>query len=77
MEYAQLYINRIRQLCKVHSITINRLATVSNIRQSTLDNIIRGLTQKSPGENLAQNRPYFRYDACRISEFLPTQCMGV
>jgi len=49
MEYAQLYINRIRQLCKVHSITISRLATVSNIRQSTLDNIPRGLTPKSPG----------------------------
>lgn len=45
MEYAQLYVNRIRQLCKARNITINRLATMSNIRQSTLDNIIRGLTK--------------------------------
>lgn len=45
MEYAQLYVNRIRQLCKARNITINCLATMSNVRQSTLDNIVRGLTK--------------------------------
>ncbi len=45
MEYAQLYVNRIRQLCKARNITINHLATMSNVRQSTLDNIVRGLTK--------------------------------
>lgn len=45
MEYAQLYVNRIRQLCKARNISINRPATMSNVKQSTLDNIVRGLTK--------------------------------
>lgn len=45
MEYYELYINRIRKLCKEHNITINKLATMSDVKQSTLDNIVRGLTK--------------------------------
>ena len=45
MEYSQLYIKRIRALCQERGIAINRLATMSDVRQSTLDNIMRGLTK--------------------------------
>lgn len=45
MEYAQIYVQRIQQLCKQRGITINKLATMSNVKQSTLDNIVRGLTK--------------------------------
>ena len=45
MEYSQLYIKRIRALCQERGIAINRLATMSGVRQSTLDNIMRGLTK--------------------------------
>jgi len=48
MEYSQLIVNRIRSLCSEKGIAINRLATMSGMRQSTLDNIVRGLT-KNPG----------------------------
>ena len=48
MEYSELYVKRIRQLCKARGISINKLAVMSDMRQSTLDNIVRGLT-KNPG----------------------------
>ncbi|MBP3322008.1 MAG: helix-turn-helix transcriptional regulator [Clostridia bacterium] len=44
MEYSEIYVNRIRKLCKERGITVNRLATMSGVKQSTLDNIVRGLT---------------------------------
>ena len=48
LEYSELYVKRIRKLCKERSIAINKLATMSDVKQSTLDNIVRGLT-KNPG----------------------------
>ena len=48
MEYSEIYIKRIRKLCKDRGIAINKLAVMSDVRQSTLDNIVRGLT-KNPG----------------------------
>ncbi len=48
MEYADLYINRIRTLCEERRIAINKLANMSGVSQSTLDNIVRGIT-KNPG----------------------------
>ena len=48
MEYSDLYVMRIRKLCKERGIAINKLATMSDVKQSTLDNIVRGIT-KNPG----------------------------
>ncbi len=48
MEYASLYVWRIRQLCRDRGITVNKLATMSDVKQSTIDNIMRGVT-KNPG----------------------------
>lgn len=45
MDYTEIYIERIRQLCKQRGITINKLAVMSGVKQSTLDNIVRGLTK--------------------------------
>lgn len=45
MEYSQIYVRRISRLCKARGITINRLAIISDVKQSTLDNIMRGLTK--------------------------------
>ena len=45
MEYSELYVKRIRRLCKDRKIAINKLATMSDVKQSTLDNIVRGLTK--------------------------------
>ncbi len=45
MDYSEIYVKRIRQLCKERGIAINRLAAMSDVKQSTLDNIVRGLTK--------------------------------
>lgn len=45
MDYSELYVKRIRKLYKERGIAINRLATMSDVKQSTLDNIVRGLTK--------------------------------
>ncbi len=45
MDYSELYVKRIRDLCKKRGFTINKLATMSDVKQSTLDNITRGLTK--------------------------------
>lgn len=45
MEYSEIYVKRIRKLCKDRGIAINKLAIMSDVKQSTLDNIVRGLTK--------------------------------
>jgi len=45
MDYSDIYVKRIRGLCQKRGITVNKLATMSGVRQSTLDNIMRGLTR--------------------------------
>ena len=48
MEYYQIIANRIAALCKERRLSINRLATMSNVKQSTIDNIMHGAS-KNPG----------------------------
>lgn len=38
-------LNRINNLCKERNITLNKLATLSGITQSTLENLILGNTK--------------------------------
>ena len=45
MDYYELYVQRIRRLCRERGIAINKLATMSGVNQSTIDNIVRGLTR--------------------------------
>ena len=45
MDYSSLYVERIRSLCRKRGISINKLAKMSGVKQSTLDNIVRGLTK--------------------------------
>ena len=45
MEYSEIYVKRIKSLCKQRGIAINKLATMSGMNQSTLDNIVRGITK--------------------------------
>ena len=42
MDYSKIISNRIIQLCHERNITINKLATMSGLKQSTVDNIIHG-----------------------------------
>ena len=48
MTYSKVIAKRILSLCKERGITVNKLATLSGMKQSTLDNVVKGNT-KSPG----------------------------
>ena len=52
MEYSALYVMRIKSLCKQRGISINKLSTMSGVKQSTLDNIIRGQTHNPKAKTL-------------------------
>lgn len=67
MEYSELYVKRIRQLCKERGIAINKLATMSGVKQSTLDNIVRGLTKNPRVKTLHKLAIAFNMT---LSEFL-------
>lgn len=49
MQYSDIYVNRIRALCRQRGIrSINKLAEMGDIKQSTLDNLMQGRIQ-NPG----------------------------
>lgn len=48
MTYGEIYAKRICSLCKKRGISINQLARMSNVRQSSIDNIVNGRT-RNPG----------------------------
>ena len=45
MTYSDDIIMRLKALCEERNITINKLATLSGITQSTVDNLMRGKTK--------------------------------
>lgn len=48
MTFADAITQRILSLCAERHITVNRLATLSGMTQSTLENVVKGIT-RSPG----------------------------
>lgn len=67
MDYSELYVKRIRELCKQRGIAINKLATMSGVRQSTLDNIVRGISKNPRVKTLHKIATAFNMT---LSEFL-------
>lgn len=67
MKYSQIYVKRIRSLCKERGIAINKLATMSAVNQSTLDNIVRGITKNPRAKTLHKLAIAFNMT---LSEFL-------
>lgn len=67
MDYSDIYVKRIRILCKSRGISINKLATMSNVKQSTLDNIVRGVTKNPRVKTLHKIAIAFNMT---LSEFL-------
>ncbi len=45
MTYSEAIIKRLTELCAEKNITINKLATLSGITQSTVDNLMKGKTK--------------------------------
>ncbi|MBQ7828240.1 MAG: helix-turn-helix transcriptional regulator [Clostridia bacterium] len=48
MEYWEIISKRIYDLCEERGYSINKLSSLSGVKQSTIDNIVRGVT-KNPG----------------------------
>ena len=48
MEYSELYVKRIRKLCKERGITPNGLSNLAAVPQSTIKSILNGESQ-NPG----------------------------
>lgn len=67
MNYEDLYIKRIISLCQQRGITTNKLATMSNVGQSTLDNILHGNTKNPKIKTLHKIATAF---SMTLSEFL-------
>lgn len=67
MVYSDIYANRIRSLCEKQGITINRLATLSGLKQSTIDNIIHGRSRNPKARTLHRIANTFNMT---LSEFL-------
>ncbi len=45
MTYSEIIVARISTLCKQRGITYNQLAKMCGLNQSTIDNIMRGITK--------------------------------
>ncbi len=67
MIYSEIYAYRIKQLCESHGITINKLATLSGLKQSTIDNIIHGASKNPKVRTLHRISNVF---GMTLSEFL-------
>ena len=67
MQYYELFALRIQSLCQKQGITINRLATLSGLKQSTIDNIVRGTSKNPKVHTLHQIAVTFNMT---LSEFL-------
>ena len=69
MEYYELYIQRIRELCRQRGISINKLASMSNVKQSTLDNIVRGVTKNPRVKTLHKLALAFKMTVAEFLDF--------
>ena len=67
MTYSEIYALRIRQLCKNRKITINKLATLADLKQSTIDNILHGKSKNPKVRTLHKIANVF---GMTLSEFL-------
>jgi len=69
MTYGELYAKRIRSLCKKRGISINQLARMSNVRQSSIDNIVNGRTQNPGVVNLHKIATAFNMTLAEFLDF--------
>ncbi len=67
MQYSEIYAMRIRQLCKKRGISINKLAELANVKQSTLNNIMNNGSKNPKVKTLHKIALCF---SMTLSEFL-------
>ena len=67
MNYAGVFARRISQLCEARHISVNKLAEMSGLRQSTLHNIMCGKSNSPTAKTLHKIALAF---CMTLSEFL-------
>lgn len=67
MTYSTILIKRISTLCRQRRIAYNKLAVMSGVNQSTLDNIVQGVTMNPRIQTLHRIANGFNMT---LSEFL-------
>ena len=73
MDYSEVVSERILEYCKQKNITVNKLASLSGINQSTVDNIIK---KKTKIPNLRTIHRLSQGIGVTVSEFLDFQKMN-
>ena len=73
MEYSKLYAERIRSLCYERRLTINKLAMFSGLKQSTINNIISGVSKNPTVKTLHMIAIAFNMT---LSEFLDFKALN-
>ena len=51
MTYSDVIIKRLKDLCTSRNITVNKLAHLSGITQSTVENLMKGKTKNPKNKN--------------------------
>lgn len=69
LEYNEIYVERILKLCKQRRISVNKLATMSGVSQSTLDNIVRGITKNPSAVTLHKIATAFNMTLAEFLDF--------
>ena len=73
MKYCELYAQRIYALCHERGITINKLATFSGLKQSTINNIVSGASKNPTAKTLHMIAIAFNMT---LSEFLDFEALN-
>ena len=69
MECSEIYVKRIRKLRKDRGIAIKKLVVMSNVKQSTLAYIVRGLTKKPRVKTLHKIALAFNMTLAKFLDF--------
>ena len=69
MKYNELFAKRILQLCAERNYSVNKLATLCNLKQSTIENIINGASKKKKKKTLHKIANTFNMTLAEFLDF--------
>lgn len=69
MTYSDVIIMRLSELCKERGITVNKLATLSGITQSTVENLMSGKTKNPKLKTLHKLATSFDMTISQLLDF--------
>lgn len=69
MSYNELFSKRILQLCAERNYSVNKLAALCNLRQSTIENIINGASKNPQAKTLHKIANTFNMTLAEFLDF--------